>query len=206
MRSTPPPSQSGSAQTTPSPKGNPPPLQYPTHPSPHSNNSTPHLRDNQVNREPPREQPTLTMVPNPAHMHNAHPQNPPPHINPPHGMHPAQMGAPPSMNVQPQPHSMPNHGRQHVHTPPHAYSNVPPPQQQIPRQQGMPQNVPHNVPKPQMNGEPKPMPQRPPRNVYPSPNMAQQQYVEAPPQPQQKPEAVNCIPRHRDEVVKVIFF
>lgn len=203
MRSTPPPSQSGSAQTTPSPKGNAPPLQYPTHPSPHSANSSPHIRES-PREQTPREPVNMPHVPNPQHMHNAHPGNPPQHPQQHPGMHPAQMGAPPPMQTQ---HPMPNHGRQHVHTPPHAYANAPPPpqQQQPPRQQPMPQNVQHNGPKPQMNGEAKPMPQRPPRNVYQSPNMQPPaQFTEPPPQvPPPKQEVVNCMPRHRDETVKV---
>lgn len=206
MRSTPPPSQSGSTQTTPSPKGTHPPMQYPTHPSPHSNAAPTHIRENVPSntRENQRESGNMQHPINqPQHIPNTHSINQPqvnnPPQPPPHSIH-QQMNQPP----QPQQQPIPNHGRQHDHTPPHVYS-APPPQQQIRQQNVPPQNMQH-VSKAQINGDTKPMPQRPSRNVYPSsnPNMgAQQQQYHEQIQPQQKQEVVNCLPTHRNETVKV---
>lgn len=53
MRSTPPPSHGGSAQTTPSPKANVPPLQFPNHPPNMSSGG--YIRDNQGGPREPRE-------------------------------------------------------------------------------------------------------------------------------------------------------
>ncbi|KAF5272007.1 hypothetical protein FQR65_LT04988 [Abscondita terminalis] len=99
MRCTPPPSQGSSAQTTPSPKANMPPMQY--------NNSAPlipHVRDNQNRETPPSH---VHMNPqNPLHINATPPVNvmtnhaPPQHMyNPP----PIQrQGPPPNNNPKPQ--------------------------------------------------------------------------------------------------------
>jgi hypothetical protein len=122
-------------------------------------------------------------VPNNVHpMHNAG-NPPPPHL------------PPPSINV-PQ-HPIPNHGRPHSHTPPHGYNN------QTMQRQGPPMN--QN--KAQMNGEAKPMQQRPPRAVYPGnnpPNVPPQAYQQEQPAklPPPQQETMNH-PRHpRDETIK----
>ncbi|KRT81996.1 hypothetical protein AMK59_4944 [Oryctes borbonicus] len=222
MRSTPPPSQSGSVQTTPSPKGNPPPLSYPTqHPSP---NQPPHPSPNQQSQPPPpqqqqqhREPPLLLRDP------------PPPAMTGPHPMH----QPPPTPSSQSIPPPVPNHGRPHSHTPPHpAYGG----QMQTRGSGGGGQGQGPPLPLQasnghksvgggqQMNGEMKSQPpqsvsmqqqqaqqggglSRPPRNVYSaSPNSAPPPMMVAPSMYQEvqggpKPDAMNCVPtRHREEV------
>lgn len=196
MRSTPPPSQSGSAQTTPSPKGNAPPLTYPTqHPSPNQQQ-----QQQQPPQPPPHRDPIVREVPI---MH----QPPPPH----------PMHQPPPPQPMPVPQHqvvVPNHGgRPHSHTPPHPYNPQMPPrggQGPPPPPNG------HNGHKPagQINGEVKSAPlqqgppqQRPPRNVYSTSTNAPQPILVPPPQmyqeipPVPKQEAVNCVPqRHREDV------
>lgn len=78
MRSTPPPSQGSSAQTTPSPKSNMPSLQYPVHPPPPHTNATPpvtHVRENRDVHIPP---------PAPIHLSQTPPMNMQPHVIPNH--------------------------------------------------------------------------------------------------------------------------
>ncbi|KAJ8959000.1 hypothetical protein NQ314_006318 [Rhamnusium bicolor] len=106
---------------------------------------------------------------------------------------------PPQMNIQQPPqHPIPNHSRpHHSHTPPHQYQptvqvrQVPPPIQHQP-----------HVPKPQMNGDTKPVPpQRQQRSVYNNQNMQnQQQYQQE--VKQQEINVPNHPPRHRDDSVK----
>lgn len=112
---------------------------------------------------------------NQQHIHNAN-------------MHPPQI----PMQQQPQQNAMPNHGRPHSHTPPHQYQAAVQVRQAPPIQQ-----QPH-APKPQMNGEAKPVPQRQQRNVY---NQNQQQYQHD----MKNQEVVNVPshpPRHREDAVK----
>lgn len=112
---------------------------------------------------------------------------PPPHIHPATSPHTPHNNPHPVHNPHnpPPPTNQPHHGRPHSHTPPYGQGRGP-------------NVVPNGGPK--MNGDTKQMPQRPPRNVYPSPN--QQVYQE---QMQAKQEHVNHVPRqHRDETIKVI--
>ncbi|GJQ85963.1 hypothetical protein Trydic_g21810 [Trypoxylus dichotomus] len=224
MRSTPPPSQSGSTQTTPSPKGNPPPLSYPTqHPSP--NQQPQHPSPNQHSQPPPqqqqhREPPVALRDAPPPVMHQSMHQPPPP---------------PPPQTMPPPVVTIPNHGggRPHSHTPPHPAYGA---QMQQARGggvgggggggvgQGMPpslqtSNGGHKAGGQQMNGEMKPPPSsmqqqtqggglsRPPRNMYAaSPNSAPPPMMVAPSMYQDvqggpKQDSMNCVPgRHRDDV------
>ncbi|XP_023012907.2 uncharacterized protein isoform X1 [Leptinotarsa decemlineata] len=154
VRSTPPPSQSSSSsQNTPSPKEARPPMNYPTHSSPHQNNI-------HIHQAPPNQQ---------QQMHNANVHSPP-------------------IIMQSQP--IPTHNRPHSHTPPHQMQppvqirQPPPPVQQQP-----------HPPKPQINGEAKPVPPRQQRNVYQNQNM--QQY---PPEMKQEMNIPVHQVRHREEL------
>lgn len=111
---------------------------------------------------------------NQQHIHNAN-------------MHPPQMPM-----QQPPQNAMPNHGRPHSHTPPHQYQPAVQVRQAPPIQQQQ-----QHVPKPQMNGEAKPMPQRQQRNTY---NQNQQQYHEI--KNQEVVNVPNHPPRHRDDTIK----
>lgn len=144
-----------------------------------------------------------------AILHNMH-QTPPPQVQQQQQQQQQHMPLQPNPQQQQQQHQMSlpqmNH-RPHSHTPPaHVYNNRPPMKQ--------------------MNGETKQMPQRPPRNVYPSTNMVQQaqsmHYQEQPTQPQQmqqqqqqqqppmqsqqqhpkQQDMINNVPRHREESSK----
>lgn len=182
VRSTPPPSQGNSSQNTPSPKGttNPPPMTYPTHPSPHQNNV--HASAAVVVTPAP---PTVQTH---HHMHNAN--VPPPQLQ--------QQPPPP----QPQQHQVPNHSRTHSHTPPQHGFNQPLQQMRQgppPNQQGI---------KSQLNGDTKPVQQQRNRNVY-NQNVQQQTQQQQQQQQQQaqayqqdiKPQDINH-PRHREETIK----
>ncbi|XP_031330107.1 ataxin-2 homolog isoform X3 [Photinus pyralis] len=87
MRSTPPPSQGSSAQTTPSPKSNMPPLQYPAHPPPPHTNATPpvaHVRENRDVHIPPQGPIHLSQTPPMSMQQHVIPNHTAPHIyNPP---------------------------------------------------------------------------------------------------------------------------
>lgn len=119
---------------------------------------------------------------------------PPPHAvtNSVHQIH-NTVNAPPPPHMTPPVNMGQHHGRPHSHTPPHGFN------------QSM-QRPPMNSPKPQLNGEIKPMQQRPPRAVYTGNNAGniptQYQQEPKPMTPQLQQEAMNH-PRHpRDDTVK----
>ncbi|XP_018322053.1 ataxin-2 homolog isoform X2 [Agrilus planipennis] len=214
MRSTPPPSQTSSAQTTPSPKGTVPPMNYPTHPSPHSSNPPSSSSNNMISQHsresnvpPPRE-------PNPPHHVGAHaplhPSIPSQHVHNTNSAHAAvNMQHPHTAQVQ--------HMANHVQTPPqhpnpvsHGGFNAPMARQGPPPQQVI------NQSKPQMNGDAK-MSQRMGRNSgYPPPNGGNggnvggpvttmyQEPPMGPPQHQSqgKAEGMGRGPKHKDDTVK----
>ncbi|XP_060534458.1 ataxin-2 homolog isoform X2 [Cylas formicarius] len=187
VRSTPPPSGGSSAQNSPSPKENRPPMTYPTHPSPHQSHqnnvhvASPHNPPLHQQQSTPLPSPQMQHGPPPIHLHNS--TGGPPAV-------PAQMQA---MSLQQQPPNMSIvHGaasRPHSHTPPHQ----PPPQHYQggngPRQ-GPPPPLQHQGMKPpQMNGDAKAGPQqRQQRHQYQQQQSVQhQQYQVVPPEMKQEP-------------------